>query len=64
MWQEIEAGLQTAFRGDSTVAAHLKAYEKEVTEGRRSPLSAARALLDAFLKRDPESAPSPAPPEQ
>ena len=49
LWSEIGDGLIEHFRAAPTVSGRLAAFEREVMAGTRTPTTAARALLDAFL---------------
>ncbi|HEV2334342.1 MAG TPA: methylmalonyl Co-A mutase-associated GTPase MeaB [Stellaceae bacterium] len=52
LWAEIGDGLLERFRTAPRVAARLAETEREVTAGARTPASAARDLLAAFLRDD------------
>jgi hypothetical protein len=51
MWSLVEEGLQAAFRRDADVAGELERLEAEVADQKTTPSSAARTLLDRFLRR-------------
>ncbi len=53
LWREIGEGLIEAFKADRKIAAELERVEARVTSGEEDALSAARHLLDAFLKPRP-----------
>lgn len=48
MWEEIRAGLIQRFQADPSVQRHLAESERAVREGRVTPGSAAKELLDRF----------------
>jgi len=52
LWAEIGDGLLEGFRAAPKVAARLAEIEREVTNGARTPASASRDLLAAFLGGD------------
>jgi GTPase len=49
LWAEIGDGLLERFRAAPAIAARLAKLEGEVAAGKRTPASAARLLLAAFL---------------
>jgi LAO/AO transport system kinase len=51
LWAEIGDGLLERFRAAPGIAARLAKLEREVAAGKRTPASAARLLLAAFLKQ-------------
>jgi len=51
LWHEIGDGLLERFRAAPAVAARIPEIEHEVTAGMRTPATAARLLLAAFLER-------------
>jgi len=53
LWAEIGDGLLERFRAAPGIAARLAKIEREVAAGTRSPASAARHLLAAFLVKKP-----------
>ena len=51
LWAEIGDGLLERFRAAPAIATRLAKLESEVAAGQRTPASAARLLLAAFLKQ-------------
>jgi LAO/AO transport system kinase len=58
MWERIEAGLRTAFRGNGRVKALLPELTREVGHGRVAASTAARRLL-ALAREDLDPGPGP-----
>jgi len=54
MWSEVNDSLITALQNDPEVRKQIPALEAAASEGRIPPTSAARQLLDIFLKRHKE----------
>jgi LAO/AO transport system kinase len=53
LWQEIGDGLVERFRAAPAIAGRIAEIEEDVAEGKRTPASAARLLLAAFLGSEP-----------
>ena len=56
MWSEVHDSLIIELQGDPEVRKHIPAMEAAASEGRLPPTTAARQLLDIFLKRQEEQA--------
>ena len=56
MWREIEGGLRAELLSDRRTSPILPGLEAGVSEGRLSPVAAARQVLGAFLGRRPPEA--------
>ncbi|MFC3226979.1 methylmalonyl Co-A mutase-associated GTPase MeaB [Marinibaculum pumilum] len=56
MWRDLTDTVVESLQADAELRAAAERREREVRDGRSTPMAAARSLLEAFLRRGPEAA--------